>query len=371
MKNKTFKQVSISSLAIIVLMLVQSCSGDKKESLSKENTVTAVLVTIAKPGEINEHTVTASGQIEAQQTATISTRVMGFITTLPVKIGDRVSQGQTLVTINAQDIQAKKAQTKAMVTEAEAAMNSAKKDMDRFTNLYKQQSATARELDNVTLQYQSMQSKLEAARQMHNEVKAMLAYTNLTAPFSGVITQKNVSTGDIANPGMPLLVLEQSGGFQVSAAIPETEINKIKKGTAAAIEIKSTGKKINGTISQINPSSQFTGGQYIIKISISEKDNSGLFSGMYANISVPIEETMPVSAIPKNTVLVPVISIINKDQLTGLYTLSSNNTALLRWVRLGKTYGDKVEVLSGLEKNETFILSSESKLYNGVPVKLK
>jgi hypothetical protein len=64
-------------------------------------------------------------------------------------------------------------------------------------------------------------------------------------------------------------------------------------------------------------------------------------------------------------------SIIKKDDLTGLYTISANNTALLRWVRLGKTIGDNVEVLSGLEKNEQFIVSSEGKLYNGATVIVK
>jgi hypothetical protein len=64
-------------------------------------------------------------------------------------------------------------------------------------------------------------------------------------------------------------------------------------------------------------------------------------------------------------------AIINRDELTGIYTVSANNTALLRWIRLGKTYGDKVEVISGLSKNEKFICSSESKLYNGAPVVVK
>ena len=68
--------------------------------------------------------------------------------------------------------------------------------------------------------------------------------------------------------------------------------------------------------------------------------------------------------------MVPLSAIEHKDQLTGLYTIGTNNTALLRWVRLGKTYGDQVEVLSGLEKNEPFIVSAAGKLYNGIPVKI-
>ncbi len=70
-------------------------------------------------------------------------------------------------------------------------------------------------------------------------------------------------------------------------------------------------------------------------------------------------------------VSIPLKVIINRDQLTGVYTVSSQNTAMLRWLRLGKTSGDMVEVLSGLAKDEQFILTSEGKLYNGAPIKTK
>jgi len=68
--------------------------------------------------------------------------------------------------------------------------------------------------------------------------------------------------------------------------------------------------------------------------------------------------------------MIPLAAIINREELTGVYTVSANNTALLRWLRLGKTYGDKVEVISGLSKDEQFVLSAEGKLYNGVSVKV-
>ena len=76
------------------------------------------------------------------------------------------------------------------IAEAQAALNSAQKDKERFTILYNQQSATAKELDNVTLQYNAAKARLDGAKQMRNEVSAMLGYTQLTAPFSGIVTHK-------------------------------------------------------------------------------------------------------------------------------------------------------------------------------------
>ena len=368
-KHLPIKKI-VQLVTVIGLLTFSACSsGDKKES--KKNVDNAIAVKLSIASGNNQQGLNISGQVEASQSANISTRIMGYITMLKVKVGDRVSKGQVLVSISNQDLIAKRGQTDAMIAEADANANSAKKDYDRFTVLYGQQSATAKELDNVTLQYSAAKARLEGARQMRNEVSAQLGYTTLTAPFSGIVTQKLADAGGMANPGMPILTIEQSGSYQVSASVPENMISQVKQGDDAVITISAINKTITGKVAQLNESSQFTGGQYIIKVSIPDKDKTGLYAGMYANVSIPLKETVAVQSNANTNVLVPLQSIERKDQLTGLYTISSNNTALLRWVRLGKTYGDQVEVLSGLEKTEQFIISADGKLYNGAPVKIK
>ena len=356
-------------LAGISLVTLSACSSNKKEA-SIANSDAPITVTVATPAAASTSEINVSGQVEASQTANISTRVMGIISMLKVKVGDRVNKGQVLATINSQDMLAKRGQTDAMINEAQANVNSAKKDVDRYTTLFNQQSATAKELENVTLQYNSAKARLDGARQMRNEVNASLGYTSLTAPFSGIVVQKMAEQGTMANPGMPILTIEQNGSYQVSASVPENLINQIKLGAKATISIKSIDKMIPATVSQINPSSQFTGGQYIIKLNIADAEKNGLYAGMYATVSIPTPDAVKVST-SESGVMVPISSITEKDQLTGIYSISSNNTALLRWVRLGKNFGDKVEVLSGLGKDETFIVSAEGKLYNGAPVKIK
>lgn len=358
----------IVSILIAAILLATACSS---ENINKEGRATeAVLVSLASPLYATASGVHASGQVESVETATISTRVMGQIMKINVKPGDHVKAGQVLLTINNQDMSAKGAQAKAMIAEAEAHLKSAHKDYQRFTALYEQQSASAKELDNVTLHYQAALARVEAAKQMHNEVKAMMAYTSLTAPFSGVVTQKIAEEGALASPGMPLLVIEKSGSFQVSASVAESEIGKIKLNSTVRLTIKSIGKEFDGRVSEISPSSQLSGGQYRIKVSIPESQGKDLYAGMYATVFVPVsgEENQGEES---NSILVPRSAIVTKDQLNGLYTISTNNTALLRWVRLGKVYGDDVEVLSGLDKTDQFIVRADGVLYNGAPVTLK
>ncbi|MDP4248592.1 MAG: efflux RND transporter periplasmic adaptor subunit [Bacteroidota bacterium] len=359
----------VQLFAALGILALSACSAGKKGG-TFTNIDSAVVVTVAEPSGAAQHDLSISGQVEASRTVNISTRVMGIITMLKVNVGDHVNKDQLLATISNQDILAKRAQAGAKIAEAQAALNNAQKDFDRFTILYNQQSATAKELDNVTLQYHSALSGLEAAKQIRNEVNATLRYTSLTAPFSGIITQKLADAGSMASPAMPILTMEQSGSYQVSASVPENLISQIQPGANALISIKSLDKRIHGLVTQISSSSQYTGGEYIIKVSIPENEKRGLYAGMYADISIPSENTTA-TGIDGEAVLVPLSSIIYKDQLTGLYTVGSDNTALLRWVRLGRTYGDRVEVLSGLAKNEQFITRADGNLYNGIPVKIK
>ena len=362
-----FTKNLLIALSVLSVAGLTACSG--KEEKKDGPTEKPIPVTIATASSGSQHAVIASGQVEAVQTGNISTRVMGRITNIYAKAGDKVAKGQLLVTISDEDIRAKRAQTEAMIAEAEAAFASAKKDYDRFNALYNQQSATANELDNVTLQFSAAKSRVEAARQMRSEVNASLAYSSLHAPFSGVVTQKLAEVGNIANPGMPILTIEQSGILQVSASVAESDISNVQTGDVANVQVKSTGKNFQGKIVQLNPSSQFTGGQYIVKISIPETDKADLYSGMYVNVTIPLKAE--IKQVANDNVLVPATAIINRDELTGIYTVGANNTALLRWIRLGKNYGDKVEVISGIAKDEKFILSAESKLYNGAPVSIK
>jgi RND family efflux transporter MFP subunit len=356
------KRYSIKTILIALVSgaVVVACSENRPLDIKQ---TAPVKVELARPVKKGTSAIHASGQVESLQTAMISTRVMGFITSVKVKPGDKVQKGQLMITLNSDDVLAKQGQAKAMVIETEAALKDAQKDLDRYKQLYEEQSASAKELENIKLHYESIRSKTEAAHEMQREVEAMLTYTNITAPFTGIVTQKYVSEGSLANPGMPLITVEQQEAFQVTTSVDESEIGNVSPGAEASITIKSAGRIINGKVSEISPSAN-PGGRYTVKILLTEEGAKGLYSGMHVN--AVIESSA--SNVNAETILVPYSALVHKDQLVGIYTVSESNTALLRWVKPGRTFGNEIEVLSGINENESFISSSESKLYNGVPV---
>jgi RND family efflux transporter MFP subunit len=363
--NTMKRYIHATSLLVASGIILSACSHNEHTDDEKKGTPVTVAVSTASL-ESNV-AVQCSGQIVAGETALISTRMMGFITAIKVKPGDPVKKGQLLVTISNGDILAKRAQAGAMVTEAEAALQDAQRDYERYTALYKQQSASQKELENMTLQYNALKAKTEAAREMQHEAEAMLTYANLTAPFAGVVTQKLADAGSMASPGIPILVIEQSGTFQVSTSVTEADIDRIKTGADATVVVESIGRTFTARVSEVSPSSHMSSGQYQVKLSIPENEKNSLHAGMYAKVSIA---STP-SGNAAQALMVPTGAIVSKDQLNGLYTISDNQTAILRWVKLGKQRGDQVEVLSGLAGDEKFILAADGKLYNGIPVIVK
>jgi RND family efflux transporter MFP subunit len=291
--------------------------------------------------------------------------MMGFVNKVYVNVGDKVKKGQLLISINNSDLQAKKAQVNARITEATAAFNNAQKDYNRFKNLFADNSASQKEMDDMTAHFEMAKARLDAANQMKNEINAQFAYANITAPFNGIITGRHIKNGDMANPGIPLISIESPGDFETIAMVPETEISKILKETEVDVSVKSINKILRGKVTEVSTSAKNTGGQYLVKINL-DKTDAHILSGMFATVKFPIEKQSKTELI-----LIPTEAIITNGQLTGIYTISQSNTALLRWLRLGKTYGNQVEVLSGLNSDEAYIVSAEGKLYNGVKVSIK
>jgi RND family efflux transporter MFP subunit len=357
--NSTVRNTTVFGIALTMTLV--SCSHEGNQAVQDQP---AVEVTLSNPVRDGAQTIRVSGQLASSETAIISTRIMGYINNIYVAPGDKVAKGQLLLSISNADILARKAQARAIMTEAEAALRDARKDLERYTQLYQQQSASAKELENVTLQYQSLEAKAEAAKQMMQEAEATLAYTQIKAPFTGTVTRKNADEGSMANPGMPLLILEQTDSYTVNTSVSEQEIGLVRPGASAVVTIKSNDRSFSGTVTEVSPSSSMSGGRYDVRISVPTNEREGLYAGMYA--SVDIVATGSLATTP--TLLVPSSALVEKDQLVGLYTVSESQTALLRWVKTGRTYDDHVEVLSGLNENERFIMSANGKLYNGAPV---
>lgn len=359
------KKITASIAFLLTIGLTISCSQNEEKHISE---LPAISVTINESsGSNSKQHITASGKIEAENSANISTRMMGYITSVKVKTGQKVSKGQLLATISNTDLLAKKAQAEAGVNQATAMFNNAKRDYDRFVVLFSQKSASQKEMDDMTTHFEMAKAGLEVAKQMKNEVMAQFSYTNITAPFSGTVTGTFVKEGDMANPGMPIVSLEGASELQAVVMVSESEISHIKNGMTADVNIKSLDKTVKGIVAEVSSSARNTGGQYIVKIDLDKTEN--VLSGMFVNAIFSVEKQEEKAQ--NNLVLLPQEAIITQGQLRGVYVVNEDNTAILRWLRLGKTYGNDIEVLSGLTSGEKYVVKADGRLFNGAKVSVQ
>lgn len=350
---------------LLVALITFGCGGDSKDSKPAQNPVSVTVQTVSD--QANGASFSITGRVRSVQQSNLGTRIMGYVNRLEVKTGDKVRAGQVLISLDNADLQAKLAQVNAGISEAEAAFANAAKDYERFQSLFSDQSASQKELDDITTQYRMAQSRLEGARQMAKEVNAQFAYTHIKAPFSGLVTNTFVKSGDLVNPGQTLVAVEAPGNFEVKAQISENRVSQVKIGDTAEIWIKTLNARVSGSISALSSSSQHTGGQYEVTLLLSEQIPS-LRSGMYAAVILDEKNKQDLD----NAIIrIPSEVLVSRGELNGIYTVSQSNTAILRWLRLGQSYDNQIEVLSGLNVGETYILAAEGKLYNGAPIRIQ
>lgn len=356
---QTINNLLVAALAAAAL---SACTGNAPAGQEAK----AVKVETYRPGTGSQPYFTVSGIVTAGNTAVVSTRIMGYVEKVYVKPGDKVGKGQLLVTISNTDIMARKSQAQAALVEAQAAAANAERDYERYSRLYGQNSVSKKELENMELHRTSIRSKVQMAGDALKEVSSMLAYTRITAPFAGVVTQKAIDEGSMATPGAPLLAIEQAGRMNVSISVPEYIIQDVKTGGEAGVEIKSLESSFTGTVSEVSPSAAATGGQYAVKVAIPATRMQGLKSGMTA--SVKLRTTGAASG--SRSLTVAKSSIVHREQLTGVYVVGGDHVAILRWIRTGKDFGDRVEVLSGISGQDRIVREVSGELYSGCKVNI-
>lgn len=350
-------------MLLVSVVMLFSCDGKKEQQQPEGSPISVTVATPSTPE--GKGFFSASGQIEASQFANISTRTMGYVTKIYVKVGDKVKKGQALIHINNEDMEARKAQAKAALNQAQARFSISEKNFERFKTLYEQNSASQRELDEMKMQYEIAQAQVESARQVQNEIDAMLMYSNIKAPFNGVVTSKNVNVGDMANPGQVLMSLETPGRYLATAMVPESQIALVKPEDTVKVYVKSSDLSMTGVVNEVSTSSQFSGGQYLVKIKLLDTPKLSLYTGMF------VSTAFSGGAASQGQILIPREVLVKKGGLEGIYTVSSSDTAILRWLKLGRTMGDQIEVLSGLAADEQYIVTADGKLYNGVKINIK
>jgi RND family efflux transporter MFP subunit len=346
---------ALAGLALLAATALTGCGSDA-ETASPEPKEVSCTTGPASLAEVPRY-LTATGGLEADKTVMVSTRMMGWVKKIHIEEGHAVSKGAPLLSIDDTDLLAKKAQAQAGIAEAEAVLANAEKMAARFERLYADKSVSRAQLDDVLTGRDRASAGVKMAKAGLREVNVHLSYLDIVAPSDGVVARKMVEEGDMANPGMPLLILEQTEAIKVVAHLGEKDVAQVNAGDSMLVSVGSaSAQEYTATIDRVIPTANPGSRTYDIEATL---DNSeGLLrSGMFARVHVPVSS--------RQAVLVPAEAIIRRGQLTGVWIVDQNQAAHLRWVRLGHPQGSQIEVLSGLSGSETVVLTSRQPLAEG------
>ncbi len=349
------KNIIIATLVSTIILT--SCGSDVENNSTKTVAVNVKTELVKSTEQYTEHRF--SGKVKADDKTVLSTKIIGQIENILVKEGDKVKKGQLLVKIKSNDLTAKQNTASSGVKAAQLNMENTARNFQRVKNLHQKGSATVKELEDMSVANEAAIASYNEAKHMQAEINDYLNYANLRSPINGFVSSKMINIGDMAKPGFPVLVLESLTELKIELNVPEFEIAKFELEDKVTIDVDFANiNSANGKVDRVIPSS--SSGQFKVIVSLIENSNL-LKPGMLARVNL-LKDKEQVLLIDKSIV-------IEKGQLRGVYTVNQQQEAMLRWVRLGKEYGDKIEVLSGLIEGEQLITSASSKLIDGVLVK--
>jgi RND family efflux transporter MFP subunit len=340
---------------LLVSLALTGCGGGDEPATYEPKTVAVELVTAARTTV--PRTVLATGTIEAENSVEVSTRLMGHVREVLVDEGDVVEAGQCLVRIDDTDMLARKRQAEAGIAEARAVLDNAETNLARFQRLYAENSVSKAQLDEVRTGRDRAAAGLEQARAMMQEVEVQLEYLRIKAPTDGTVTRRMVDPGDMASPGMPLIMLEQRGNMKVRAGLAEKDVDLVDVGSEVRVKVTSLDQAVYTVpVARIIPAANPMSRTFDLEAYL-PNEAGRLKSGMFARVEVPIGS--------REAVLVPREAVHERGQLNGVWVVDENETAHLRWIRTGRQIGDEIEVLSGLKGGETVVLRAELPLVEG------
>src|ERR1035441_5661058 len=256
----------------------------------------------------------ATGTVRARTAAVLSSKVMAYVRQVAVQVGDRVQEGQLLVTLDSQDLDTKvrgaeaaEAEVISAIPEADNGVAFAKANLDlaqstfkRMEELASKKSISNQEFDEASARFKSAQAAYEMARakrtqldskmaQVDQEVRAagiMRDYAKLAAPFSGVVITKTVEPGNLATPGAPLLTIEQDGLYRLEASVDESKLASVRVGQAVEAVIDASDRKVNARVTEIVPSVDSASRSYIVKLDLPSMPQ--LRAGMFGRAIFPM-----------------------------------------------------------------------------------
>lgn len=286
------------------------------------------------------------GVVEAVNQSTVSAQTAGRVEEIMVDVNDVVPQGAPIIRIRNIEQRAGLEQAQASLREAEARFLEAQAEYNRMRGIYEKQLVSKAQMDAATAGFNAAKARLDAAQAGVSQARESLGYTTINAPYSGIVLERHVQLGESVQPGKPLMTGFSLDELRVVANVPQRLIVPVRQHQQARVLPPNGGKSIAAAKLTFFPYADPQSNVFKVRVYLPKK-TEGLYPGMFVKTIFRVGED--------SRLTVPRPALVQRGEVSGVYVVRDGQVSL-RQVRPGRTVGDAVEILAGLEPGEQVAL---------------
>lgn len=304
----------------------------------------------AVPVELREVDLdySADGVVEAVRQSTVAAQISGRIVEVNFDAGDRVQKGQVIVRIDEREVSQQLAGSEALVAQAQANLRNAELNYERAKQLFERKFVSRSALDRAEAEYKAAHAQFRATQAGAGAAATTRGFATVVAPYSGVVAQRLVEVGEMAQPGRPLMTGFDPSEMRVAVSVPQYKLTEVSKARAVTVEIPALGRTLPGSGLTVLPVAEARTLTNRLRVNL-PPNQPDLLPGMFARVRF-------VTGRAKKLV-VPAAAVVRRSEVTAVYVVDGEGVPRLRQVRLGEALADGlVEVLAGLSPGEKVAL---------------
>lgn len=383
------RRIAIVSVAVLLVLLVVTLLPRLTvhrellaDAAARDSAPSVEVTTVqrATPGSV----VTLPGTVQPLHESAIYARVSGYVRRWHADIGSLVRQGAVLVDIDAPELEQNVQQARSQVAMSHAALDLARADLARWNSLARDSAVTGQELDQKRAAFASAQANTGAAEANLRRLVQTGQYTRVVAPFTGVITARNVDIGALITPAGATSAPMTNGGGSAAAAgslfriaqtdtvrtyvtVPAMYATSVRPGLAAEVQVQGIpGRTFAGLLSRTSASLDAATRTLLAEIDIPNRDFA-ILPGMYAQVTLHFPRATPPLLVPSSALVIrsggPQVMVANRAK-------DGTATVHLQSVTVGRDYGSTMEIVDGLVDGSTIVTTPNADLDEGTKVRV-
>lgn len=288
------------------------------------------------------------GVLEAVNRATVSAQTSGRVVEILFDVDDYVERGAVLFEFSAAEQGARHQQAQAALEEARARLREAQNERNRMAGIYAKRLVARATMDKADAELKAAQARYESAQARVAETGEQLEHTVVRAPYSGIVVERHVEVGELANPGQPLMTGISLEHLRAVTAVPQRYVVTVRSATEARVYAGDAAPIISSDIT-VSPYADPKAHSFRVRVTLPSGDPAGLYPGMLVKVGFATGTA--------EQLLIPPQALVRRSEVAAVYVVEPQGEVRFRQVRVGETRADgRIVVLAGLVAGERVAL---------------